>query len=126
MGILSRVKIRPLGEDIPYHEVTVDGIPVRAKAVDVSFRVDELPETHIELMAQPDLEFNGDVHFRYDPETIEECIKMLGLELQLDESLYEAFTGSIYSALTECLPDSDEDFKKGVSKYILDRLIGDA
>lgn len=51
---------------------------------------------------------------------------MLALELQLDEALYDAFAGSICSALTECFPDSDADFLKGVSKYILDRVIGDA
>ena len=128
MGVLSKVKIKPVGDGGIYHELFVDGIRQNNVGhVDISYSPVEIPQAVITLNSVADLNEDMAVMYRFDPSDIRECIRFLALQLQLDKDLHDAWQSSIYSALKD-LRAKDEGTGDYICDYdragfILDRLM---
>lgn len=128
MGIFSKVKIEPVGDDSIYHNVYIDGVRQSNVArADVSYSRTEMPQAVITFNSVINVDEEMAVTYRFEPSDIRECIRFLALQLQLDKDLHDAWQSSIYSALKD-LRAKDEgtgdyicDYDR--AGYILDRLM---
>ena len=128
MGILSKVKIEPVGDGGICHDVYIDGVHQKnVSRVDISYSPVEIPQAVITFNSVADLDEDMAVTYRFDPTDIRECIRFLALQLQLDKDLHDAWQSSIYSALKD-LRAKDEGTGEYICDYdragfILDRLM---
>lgn len=105
----------------------------RVKSVDFRVAVDEFPQFTFETIGLPEIDTDGDIRFKFTPETVQQASAVLRNELMTQGELYHAFLESMLSALDDSFWDSrdrngndldlgEEDFKEA-AVLMLNRLI---
>lgn len=134
MGI-PRVKVVNQNEDWLRTECYIDGKKIECvKSVDFHVSADEIPQFTFETIGLPDIDMNGDIRFKFTPETVQQASEVLRNELMHSDKLYHIFLESMLSALDDKFWDSrdkngyeldigKEDFKEA-AVLMLNRLIG--
>lgn len=120
MPHINHLKIIPL--DHPCcHKVILDSIPIRATAVNIDYQVNSIPEAVITVNAIPEIDDHVLASFRFESESVKDCIKFLCLQMQFDKDLYEAAKATIYSALKDLDGEDVCDYDR--AGHILDELM---
>ena len=113
----------------------IDGNKIKnVKSVDFRVAVDEFPQFTFETIGLPEIDMDGDIRFKFTPETVQQACAVLRNELMTCGGLYHVFLGSMLSALDDSFWDSrdrngyeldlgEEDFKEAAI-LMLNRLIG--
>lgn len=134
MGI-PRVKVVNQNEDWSRNECYIDGRKINnVRSVDFRVAVDEVPQFTFETIGSPDIDMNGDIRFKFTPETVQQASEVLRNELMHSDELYHIFLQSMLSALDDKFWDArdkngyeldigKEDFKEA-AELMLNRLIG--
>lgn len=134
MGI-PRVKVVNQNEDWSRTECYIDGKKIECvKSVDFHVSADEIPQFTFETIGSPDIDMNGDIRFKFTPETVQQASEVLRNELMHSDELYHILLESMLSALDDKFWDSrdkngneldigKEDFKEA-AVLMLNRLIG--
>jgi hypothetical protein len=131
----QRVKVVNLNEGWMGTECYIDGRKINnVRSVDFRVAVDEIPQFTFETIGSPDIDMNGDIRFKFTPETVQQASEVLRNELMHSDELYHIFLESMLSALDDKFWDSrdkngneldigKEDFKEA-AVLMLNRLIG--
>lgn len=131
----QRVKVVNLNEGWMGTECYIDGRKINnVRSVDFRVAVDEIPQFTFETIGSPDVDMNGDIRFKFTPETVQQASEVLRNELMHSDELYHIFLESMLSALDDKFWDSrdkngneldigKEDFKEA-AVLMLNRLIG--
>ena len=132
---IPRVKVVNPNESWMGTEYYIDGNKIKnVKSIDFRVAVDEVPHFTFETMGLPEIDMDGDIRFKFTPETVQQASAVLRNELMTRGELYHIFLGSMLSALDEKFWDSrdrngndldlgEEDFKEA-AVWMLNRLIG--
>lgn len=131
----SRVKVVNPNEGWMGTEYYIDGKKIEnVKSVDFRVAVDEFPQFTFETIGLPEIDMDGDIRFKFTPETVQQASAVLRNELMPRGGLYNIFLESMLSALDDSFWDSrdkngnelglgEEDFKEA-AVLMLNRLIG--
>lgn len=134
MGI-PRVKVVNQNEDWLRTECYIDGKKIECvKSVDFHVSADEIPQFTFETIGSPNIDMNGDIRFKFTPETVQQASEVLRNELMHSDKLYHIFLESMLSALDDKFWDARDkngyeldigydDFKEA-AELMLNRLIG--
>lgn len=132
---IPRVKVVNQNEGWMGTKCYIDGKKIeRVKSVDFRVAVDEIPKFTFETIGLPEIDMDGDIRFKFTPETVQQASAVLRNELMTRGELYHVFLESMLSALDEKFWDSrdrngndldlgEEDFKEA-AVLMLNRLIG--
>lgn len=132
---IPRVKVVNQNGDWRGTKCYIDGKKIeRVKSVDFRVAVDEFPQFTFETIGLPEIDMDGDIRFKFTPETVQQASAVLRNELMTRGELYHVFLGSMLSALDDSFWDSrdrngndldlgEEDFKEA-AVLMLNRLIG--
>lgn len=132
---IPRVKVVNKNEGWMGTKCYIDGNKIKnVKSVDFRVAVDEFPQFTFETIGLPEIDMDGDIRFKFTPETVQQASAVLRNELMTRGELYHVFLGSMLSALDDSFWDSrdrngndldlgEEDFKE-TAVLMLNRLIG--
>lgn len=126
-----RVKVVNPNEGWLGTEYYIDGKKIKnVKSVDFRVAVDEVPQFTFETMGLPDIDMDGDIRFRFTPQTVQQAVVVLRNELISNRDLRDAFLKSMLSTLENSretagnqLDIGYDDFKEA-AELMLNRLIG--
>lgn len=132
---IPRVKVVNQNEGWMGTKCYIDDKKIKnVKSVDFRVAVDEVPQFTFETMGLPEIDMDGDIRFKFTPETVQQASAVLRNELMTRGGLYHIFLESMLSALDDKFWDSrdkngndldlgEEDFKEA-AVLMLNRLIG--
>lgn len=89
-----------------------------ARSVDFRVAMDEVPVFTIETLGEPDIEMDGDIVFKFHPETIKEACEVIRKSFSGNNDNYEALVASIESAIAEC----EDEYE--MARDIANRILG--
>lgn len=130
-----RVKVVNPNESWMGTEYYIDGKKINnVRSVDFRVAVDEVPQFTFETMGLPDIDMDGDIRFRFTPQTVQQAVVVLRNELISNRDLRSTFLKSMLSALDDDFWNSREttgnqldigydDFREA-AELMLNRLIG--
>lgn len=122
MSILSRVKIEET--DDKRHRIYIDGVERSDVAeFDLHLCPGEIPTASMTFRSAQEIDMDAIVDYKFEPSTIEECIKFLRMHLQLNDEVREGWIASIKSSITESLNSGIVD-NDAIANHILERLVG--
>lgn len=122
MPHINHLKVTPINNNPLYHEVILDSVPIHgATAVNIDYQVNSIPVAVITVNAIPEIDDHVLASFRFESESIRDCIKFLCLQMQFDKDLYEAAKATIYSALKDLDGTDTCDYDR--AGHILDELM---
>uniref|UniRef100_A0AAU8B9A3 Uncharacterized protein n=1 Tax=Dulem virus 39 TaxID=3145757 RepID=A0AAU8B9A3_9CAUD len=111
------------GTNFMQTHIEIDGKRMQCSGIEYTQHAGEVPQCVLEMPCLPDLDVLANLQFQFTPQTIQEAAKVLRRSLITDSILYDAFRGSIESALRE-VPAGVEVSVRDLAKSIADRIIG--
>lgn len=116
MSEMQRVKVVNPNESWMGTESYIDGKKIpNVRSVDFRVAVDEVPQFTFETLGLPEICMEGDVRFRFTPETVQQAAIVLQNEFKSNKESRKALIASIESAI--------DDSKKGISTRDLSEII---
>lgn len=118
---LANVRVLKDPDRVGVYHTYVDGAEIHGvTAVDVSFAVNEIPTAVIELNSITKIDHDLLTTFRFNSESIIECLKFLSFRLQIDDGFRESCMSDVDAAIKEARNRNMND--EDAARVILDRL----
>lgn len=108
------------GTKVQVGEYEVPGV----RSVDFRVAVDEVPTFLIETIANPEIEMEGNVVFKFHPRTINEAACVIRKSFAKGNENYNALVSSIKSIIDEYRPNAENGFRLKEAQDIADRILG--
>ena len=118
---LANVRVLKDPEYVGTYHTYVDGTEIHGvTAVDVSFAVGEIPTAVIELNSVTKIDHDLLTTFRFNAQSITECLKFLSFRLQIDDGFRHDCMHEVEEALKWARDHKVDD--EDAARVILDRL----
>lgn len=126
---MAKIKITNLSEGFYGTECFIDDQKLeKVKGIDFHVAVNAVPTFALEMIGLPEIDMHADVLFEFTPHTVREAIIVLQKELLKHDLIYEAFTASIVSAITDSKKELEmQEFSDGfkLADKIMRRVTGE-